>query len=237
MTKSILAILTVFALLIPGALLAQTPPTARDDFAIVPLGSPADINVLANDSPGSADFDKAGITFTSPKNGKVENNDPKDDGVLTYTPNSNFSGPDDFTYTVCNQSTTACKPEDNNCCATATVSVFVAKEVSLNVINRKLNVKKMGVLPVSIQSSEDFDITTIDPESLQLQGVSPSKWNMTGKKLNLKFHAQQIIQNLGTVEDGDVVVLVLTGLDAGGVAIAGEDPIMIINKGNKGKKK
>ncbi len=37
---------------------------------------------------------------------------------------------------------------------------------------------------------------------------------------------------------GDVVVLELTGQDINGVAIVGEDPVIIINRGNghKGKK-
>jgi hypothetical protein len=219
-----LTILAAVFLLAPAGLFAQTT-TAVNDFVITPPNTPVDINVIANDMAGNGTFDLTKIKNTSdPKNGTLEYND---DGTFTYTPNTDFSSsaPDTFDYEVCDTA---------DSCASATVSVIVANEVALNVITRKLNVKKMGVLPVEIHSSANFDVTTIDPSSLMLQGVSPSKWNMTGRKLILKFHAQQIVSSLGPVNDGDVVVLLLTGLDANGVAIVGEDPVIIINRGNKG---
>ncbi|MGZ6249376.1 MAG: Ig-like domain-containing protein [Syntrophales bacterium] len=223
-----LTILAMVLLLAPAGLFAQGQTIAVDDFAITPPNTPVTIDVIANDTAGNGTWDLTKITNTNPKNGTVNN--PKD-GTFIYTPNTDFSSPvpDTFTYTVCDTDDTP------DLCATATVSIIVANEVSLNVITRKLNVKKMGVLPVEIRSSEDFDVTTIDPESLKLQGVSPIRWNLTGRKLTLKFHAQQIVSSLGPVNDRDVVVLLLTGLDANGVAIAGEDPVIIINKGNKGK--
>ena len=223
-----LAILVTVVLLVPGGLFAQGQTIARDDSAITPPNTPVTINVVANDTPGTGSLDLAKITNTNPSHGTVVYNK---DGTFTYTPNTDFSSPvpDTFTYTVSDTGS----PSSS---ATATVSVTVAVEVSLNVIPRKLNVKKMGVIPVEIRSSEDFDVTTIDPASLMLQGVAPSKWNMANKKLTLKFQAKDIVANLGTVNDRDVVVLELTGLDINGVAIVGEDPVIIINKGNNGKK-
>jgi pyruvate formate-lyase activating enzyme-like uncharacterized protein len=58
---------------------------------------------------------------------------------------------------------------------------------------------------------------------------------MVGKKVILKFHAQDIVSNLGPVNDRDVVVMQLTGLDSNGVAIVGEDPVIIINRGKPKK--
>jgi hypothetical protein len=228
-----LTILAMVVLLVPVGLFAQSQTTiAVNDFAITPPNTPVDINVIANDTAGNGTFDLPKITIvngTDPKNGTVEYND---DGTFTYTPDSGFSSaiPDTFDYEVCD---TASSP----LCATATVSVIVAIEVPLNIITRKLNVKKMGVLPVEIHSGQGFDFTTINPESLMLQGAPVLRWNMVGKKVILKFHAQDIVSSLGPVNDRDVVVLQLTGLDLNGVAIVGEDPVIIINNGNNGKPK
>lgn len=225
-----LTILTVVVLLVPGGLFAQSQTIAVDDSAITPPNTPVTIDVVANDTPGNGTFDLIKITkATDPANGTVEYND---DGTFTYTPYSAFSStvPDTFDYEVCD---TAAEPS----CATATVSIMVAIEVPLNVTPRKLNVKENGVLPVEIRSSGDFNVTTINPESLMLQGVPSIRWNMRGKKLTLKFYAKDIVSNIGPVNDRDVVVLQLTGVDLNGVAIVGEDSVMIINKGNQGKPK
>ncbi len=114
------------------------------------------------------------------------------------------------------------------------MSVIVAIEVPLNIITRKLNVKKNGVLPAAIRSSGDiFDVTTINPESLMLEGVVPLRWNRGSKNLTLKFSAKDIVAAIGEVNDGDVVVLQLTGNlnDAPGFAIIGEDAVLILKKG------
>jgi len=223
-----LAILTMVVLLVPGGLFAQSETIAEPDFAITPPNTPVTINVIANDTAGNGTFDLDKIKSTKdPSHGTVEYND---DGTFTYTPDQDFSStvPDTFDYEACD---TATQPS----CATATVSIIVAIEAPLNVIPRKLNVKQNGVLPVVIQSSEDFDVTTIDPGLLMLQGASPVRWNMLGKKLILKFRAKDIVSNLGPVNDRDVVVLQLTGEDINGKAIVGEDSVIIINKGKPKK--
>jgi hypothetical protein len=102
-----------------------------------------------------------------------------------------------------------------------------------------LNLKEKGVLPVAVCGTEDFDVTTIDPETIQLtlegvpEGVSPLRWSYedvatpyegepcSGHDLDgdgyldltLKFKAQEVIQTLGldAFSDGDVVILMLTG--------------------------
>ena len=240
MTKLILKIKTMFGqrlvpltlfamvvLLVPGGLFAQTD--AVDDFFITPPNTKLEnFSVVANDTP-TGTLDEPGITTNIPNNftGTLTKNN---DGTFTYEPPQDFSSavPVTFDYTVCDQAT-------KTSCDTATVHITVANEVPLNIITRKLNVKKKGVIPVEIRSSGDFDVTTIVPESLMLQGVGPVHWNMpAGKKLILKFHAQQIVSTLGPVNDRDVVVLQLTGVGADGFAIVGEDPVIIINKGNMG---
>ena len=53
--------------------------------------------------------------------------------------------------------------------------------------------------------------------------------------LTLKFDKQDIVEALGEVNDGDTLVLTLTGELTDETAITGEDCVVIINKGNKGK--
>jgi len=102
-----------------------------------------------------------------------------------------------------------------------------------------LQLKEKGVLPVAICGTEEFDVTTIDPETIQLTleglgvGVSPLRWSYedvatpyegepcTGHDLDgdgyldltLKFKTQEVIQTLGldAFSDRDVVILMLTG--------------------------
>jgi len=227
--RTLLLVFGIIIFLLPCGVFAQS--TALDDSAITPPNTPVTINVVANDTPGSGTWNLAIIANTAPSNGTVVNNF---DGTFIYTPSLNFSSPDPntFNYTVCDTGT----PTPS--CATATVSIIVAIEVPLNVIPRKLNVKKNGVLPVEIRSEDGFDVTTIDPTTLTLEGVGPLRYNMGKKKLTLKFSANDIVSNIGPVNDRDVVVLQLTGLDINGFAIIGEDPVIIINKDKeKGKPK
>ncbi len=97
-----------------------------------------------------------------------------------------------------------------------------------------------AVLPVAVCGTEDFDVTTIDPETVQLElepwpgyGVSPLRWSYEDVAtpyegepcgghdlgadgfldLTLKFHAQEVIGKLGLDGLGprEVVTLILTG--------------------------
>ena len=127
-----------------------------------------------------------------------------------------------------------------------------------------LNVESKSVLPVAILGTEEFDVTTVDPALVLLEGVAPLRWAMedvatpfepfTGKEacddcttegadgyldLTFKFDKQAIVDALGEVEDGECVVLHLTGNlkdESGGTAIVGEDVVRILKKG-KGKNK
>ncbi|VAV95245.1 hypothetical protein MNBD_ALPHA05-740 [hydrothermal vent metagenome] len=71
-------------------------PVAADDFVTVSSGSSVIIDALAND------FDPEGDAiaidgFVHPTNGRVDLND---DGTITYTPDPNFTGADQFWYWV-----------------------------------------------------------------------------------------------------------------------------------------
>ena len=139
-------------------------------------------------------------------------------------------------------------------------------EVSLDIkpgsCPNPLNTKSQGVLPAAILGNENFDVSKVDLESVQLEGVAPLRSSsedvgtpfvsVTGKAdckedcnelgpdgytdLTLKFDTQEVVTALGEVEDGDCLVLSLTGNllgDYGGIAFTIEDVVHILKKGNQ----
>jgi len=118
-----------------------------------------------------------------------------------------------------------------------------------------VNVKSMGVIPVVLMGSEEFDVSTVDPSALTLEGVSPAHWAwedagapiepMDGMEepdcsdqempdgymdLVLKFSTQEVLAAIAPVEDGDMIALTLLG-QAGEVPILGQDTITILKRG------
>ncbi len=97
------------------------PPVAQDDTAETYENTPVDIPVLDNDS----DPDKDELTITEvgePANGTAVVNE---DGTVTYTPDTGFSGEDSFTYTI---------SDGNGGTDTATVTVTVVELASVRPI-------------------------------------------------------------------------------------------------------
>ena len=70
-------------------------PVAEDDTATTPEDTPIIIDVLGNDS--DVDGDDLTVTAASSPNGDVTINP---DGTLTFTPDENYNGPAEITYTV-----------------------------------------------------------------------------------------------------------------------------------------
>lgn len=108
--------------------------------------------------------------------------------------------------------------------------------------------KKGGVLPVAILGTADLDVYEIDVSSLLLAGVAPIRHNyddvatpyVNGEEcgctsagpdgdtdLTLKFQKSQIAEALGTVYDGDVIPLEITGVMLDGTPLDGTDCVLI----------
>jgi hypothetical protein len=121
-----------------------------------------------------------------------------------------------------------------------------------------VNVKARGVLPIAILGTGEFDVTQVDPKTVQLEGVTPLRWSLKDvatpyegtpedafdctkegpdrwDDLTLKFANQEVVAALGDdIEDGDVLLLTLTGNlreEYGGSAIEGQDVVVILKKG------
>ncbi len=123
-----------------------------------------------------------------------------------------------------------------------------------------VNTKKQGVLPVAVLGTADFDVETIDPETITIEGVSPIRYDyedvgtpvdpVLGKKsqnecteasadgyldLTLKFDTQAILDALEArlvreLTDHEALSLTLSGSTFDGVSIRGEDVVLILNK-------
>ena len=72
-------------------------PVAVDDEAITDEDVAVDIDVLDNDSDADVEDTLEIVDATEPANGTVEINA---DGTITYTPDADFNGTDEFEYTI-----------------------------------------------------------------------------------------------------------------------------------------
>lgn len=150
--------------------------------------------------------------------------------------------------------------EENNWCTdSTTISIIYPVYVDIKPGSwpNPLGLKSRGVLPVAICGTEDFDVATIDPETIRLTlngvGVAPLRWSYedvatmyigelcSGHDLDgdgyldltLKFKTQEVIQTLGlgAFSDRDVVILALAGnlkAEHGGTLIRGQDCVVIL---------
>ncbi|MDH4335233.1 MAG: Ig-like domain-containing protein, partial [Chloroflexota bacterium] len=93
----------------------NSPPTATNDSVTTDEDTAVAIGVLANDSDPDGNLDPTSVSVTTPPaHGSVSVNPTS--GVVTYTPDPNYNGPDSVVYQVCDLVGN---------CATATVSLTV----------------------------------------------------------------------------------------------------------------
>ncbi len=112
------------------------------------------------------------------------------------------------------------------------------------------NTKQKGVTPVAIAGTADFDVMTIDPESVRLNGVAPIRWSgedvttpYTGTDrcgcwergadgyvdLVLHFDSVEFADTLsGYTVKGDPVQVVITGSTECGASIEGFDCVWVV---------
>ncbi len=126
--------------------------------------------------------------------------------------------------------------------------IEVALDIKPQSCPNPLNVKSKGLLPVAILGTDDFDVSSIDITTLKLNGEAPVKNSFedvtaptalpapcdceelvpdTYQDLTLKFDRQAIIATLGAVENGDEILLTLTGELTDGTPIEGSDCVVI----------
>lgn len=81
------------------AVTVNAPPVARDDEASVREDTPTDILITGNDTDADGLIDQGSIELVA-TSGPLHGSLSISDGLVTYTPDANFSGADSFRYTV-----------------------------------------------------------------------------------------------------------------------------------------
>lgn len=134
--------------------------------------------------------------------------------------------------------------------------IAVALDIKPGSCPNPLNLKSRGVLPAAILGTAGFNVVTIDPATIRLEGVAPIRWSLedvaapfagdpascsdcttAGRDgypdLTLKFDTEAIATALGAVSDRQCRVLRLTGNlrpQLGATPIAGRDVVTILKK-------
>jgi hypothetical protein len=134
--------------------------------------------------------------------------------------------------------------------------VVVPVDVKPQSCPNPFNTASQGVVPISVVGKADFDVSTIDPDSIRLNGVPPVRWEVrdgatpfvpySGKQscsadcttygadgvpdLELKFDVHQLVATLGHVEDRECRLLRLTGRLLSGLEFVGEDLLLVLSK-------
>ena len=256
----LLLVFGMFIFLLPCGVIAQsnTAPSAVDDEAVTAKNTSIVIDVAGNDSDPENNLNQNSADLPTPpegpSNGTAVGNG---NGTITYTPNTDFTGTDTFVYKICD---TAEPPLCDTASVTIDVAVPVAVDIKPGSCPNPFNLKSRGVLPVAILGTAEFDVTTIDRASIRLKigsqevatirsstedvatpftGEITSCENCTElgpdgyMDLTLKFSTQAIVQAIGVdnVNDGDCLVLTLTGKLNDDTPIIGEDVLRILKKG------
>lgn len=132
------------------------PPFAGDDFALTPQEVPVSGQLLTNDFDVNGDNIIINTTqISGPSNGSVVINA---NGTYTYTPNSGFTGPDQFVYEICDDGTPSL-------CAQATVYITVYPDnnppIAVNDFNNTLVDTPVSGSVITNDSDPDGDNLTV----------------------------------------------------------------------------
>lgn len=185
----------------------NTVPVANDDVAATNANAQVIVDVLANDVDGDGDtLTIAGYDAASTQGGSVACVTGVVGGACTYTPATDFTGIDTFTYT-------ATDGTDTSAPATVTVTVSGAAAPALY-----FSTIGAGSVPGVAGPYDDADIYTVDGANIfgrQYDGVSdlglPNNADIDGLSINgttlyVSFAgASTNVPGVGNVPDEDVV--------------------------------
>ena len=159
----------------------------------------------------------------------------------------------DNTYTI-NLKVTDSEDQSDINDTTLTILPVPALQVYVDIDPRKcpniVNARSNAVLFVAILGTDEFDVSEIDPASIRLAGVEPFRTAHKDKDvaapksdteecacttagrdgfpdLTLKFKTKDIVNAIGDVDNGEVLILGLTGLLYDSTPFEGEDCILI----------
>tara|TARA_R110002049_G_scaffold6659_11_gene41472 strand:+ start:2004 stop:4946 length:2943 start_codon:yes stop_codon:yes gene_type:complete len=188
---------------------------AKDEDVVTNQNVAIDIPVLDNDFTNAGAILEETLLITSdPSNGSIVIGNG---GVVTYTPDTNFSGDDSFTYEICENA-------DRLFCDQAKVSVLVRPILLALSKTSDLSQIQIGGLvtyTIKLTNNSDFDLTNVLvadplPAGLLNMGAVPAQdsegnWVISalasGESLNLQIEAMGVERgekiNTATISIGD----------------------------------
>jgi hypothetical protein len=114
-------------------------------------------------------------------------------------------------------------------------------EIIFDIKPNPLNLKCQGVLPAEVMGTEEFDVASIDFDSLRLTregiagGVVPIRYNITDgatpahADMLLKFRVPDVVETLMLNQlAGQTIPLVLTGETVDGTSFRGQDSVLLL---------
>lgn len=201
------------------------------------ISCPDDITAVASGSGGAV------VDYLP----TVSDDDP--DVTFACDPASGSTFPPGSTPVTCTATDTS--GNSDSCSFDVTVEVAVSVDIKPGGCPNSLPLAGRGALPVAILGTASFDVTTIDPASVQLQGVASLRATLEDvatpfngaviahaldcttlgadgfNDLVLIFDAEKVAAALGAVENGDVLLLEVVGNLIGGEPIRGHDVVVI----------
>jgi len=114
-----------------------------------------------------------------------------------------------------------------------TVDVQVQVEIDIKPGSdpNSINLKSKGVVPVAVLTTDGFDASTVDPDTVEFAGATPVRWTMADVDgdgdMDLLFHFKT--QDLNLTQDSTEATL--TGTTYGGDPIEATDTVNIVPKG------
>lgn len=158
-------------------------PVTVDDFYSVKednqLNTPSSTGLLNNDAAGPTNESLQSlqvISYTAASHGTVVVNP---DGSFTYTPNSNFSGTDSFTYTIQDNGVTGANADPRTTMGVATITVTPLVDPPMNLTPTNVRVVGEEGRPTQVVlSGQLVDIDGSENLGFFLQNV-PANWVIT----------------------------------------------------------
>lgn len=147
---------------------------ANDDESVTNQNTPVEIDVLTNDFSNIGESLENNLLITeNPSNGNVAIGDG---GLVTYTPDMNFSGEDSFTYEICENA-------DRLFCDQAQVSILVRPillELSKTADVTEIPIGGMVTYTITLTNNSAFDLTDVLvtdplPSGLMNVGAEPAQ--------------------------------------------------------------
>lgn len=224
-------VLLAFAVSLEGANLP--PETVHDNYTtnkdtLLIVAAPG---VLGNDSDPDGDTLTA-IQADDPDNGTLTLNA---DGSFSYQPYVGFLGTDDFFY-IAYDGKTGYESATVTITVVETTTTTVDIDIKPGSDPNPINPGSNGLVPVAILSSDDFNATTVDPDSVMLAGASVA---VRGKVSKSMVHEEDVngdglvdlvvqVETTGFDDLGAGGTVELTGTTFGGEDIVGYDEVVIV---------